>query len=149
MIIIWECSSLWRPRHLRCFFKVDFKGPNKLLQTPLLTCLVSALVFECYWSSDSYWHHLGNIMVASLSLLSNQDRFLPWSRIKQGFPCSSGGKESSCKVGDMDSIPESGRSPGEGNVNPFQYSCLENPMDREAWWATVHGVTKSQLWLSN
>lgn len=63
--IIWECSSLWRPRHLRCFFKVDFKGPNKLLQTPPLTCLISALVFECYWSSDSYWHHLGNIMVAS------------------------------------------------------------------------------------
>ena len=40
-------------------------------------------------------------------------------------------------------IPGSGRSPGEGNGNPLQYSCLENPMDRGAWWATVHGVTKS------
>ena len=39
-------------------------------------------------------------------------------------------------------IPGSGRSPGEGNVNPLQYSCLENPMDREAWWATVHGLAK-------
>ena len=46
-------------------------------------------------------------------------------------------------TGDADLIPESGRFPGGGNGNPLQYSCLENPMDREAWWATVHGVTKS------
>ena len=44
--------------------------------------------------------------------------------------------------GDMDLIPGLGRSPGEGNGNPLQYSCLENPMDREAWQAIVHGVTK-------
>ena len=43
-------------------------------------------------------------------------------------------------TGDAGSIPGSGRSPGEGNGNPFQYSCLGNPKDREAWWATVHGV---------
>ena len=47
------------------------------------------------------------------------------------------------RAGDTVSIPGSGRSPGEGNGNPLQYSCLENPMGREAWWATVHGVTKS------
>ena len=47
-------------------------------------------------------------------------------------------------VGDLGLIPGSGRSPGEGNGNPLQYSCLENPMDRGAWWAIVHGVTKSQ-----
>ena len=45
---------------------------------------------------------------------------------------------------DAGSIPGTGRSPGEGNGNPFQYSCLENPMDGGAWWATVHGVTESQ-----
>ena len=45
-------------------------------------------------------------------------------------------------------IPESGRSPGVGNGNPLQYSCLGNPMDREAWWATVHGVTESWTRLS-
>ena len=45
--------------------------------------------------------------------------------------------------------PESGRSPGEGHGNPFQYSCLGNPMDRRAWWATVHEVAKSQTQLSN
>ena len=48
---------------------------------------------------------------------------------------------------DLGSIPGSGRSPGEGNGNPLQYSCLENPMDRGAWWATVHRVTKSWRWL--
>ena len=59
-----------------------------------------------------------------------------------GFPHSSVGKESSCNVGDPGSIPGSGRSPGERNGNPLQYSCLENPMDRGAWQATVHGVTR-------
>ena len=47
-------------------------------------------------------------------------------------------------AGDMGSIPGLGKSPGGGNGNPLQYSCLENPMDRGAWWATVHGVIKSQ-----
>ena len=57
-------------------------------------------------------------------------------------PGSSAGKESTCNVGDLGSIPGSGRSPGEGNGNPLWYSCPGNPMDREAWWATVHGVKK-------
>ena len=48
-------------------------------------------------------------------------------------------------IRDLGSIPGSGRSPGEGNGNPLQYSCLENPMDRGAWWATVHGVTESDM----
>ena len=59
------------------------------------------------------------------------------------FPGSSDDKVSACNVGDRDLIPGSGRSPGEGNGNPPQYSCLENAMDRGAWWATVHGVEKS------
>ena len=50
---------------------------------------------------------------------------------------------SACNMGDLGSIPESGRSPGEGNGNPLQYSCLENPMDGGTWLAKVHGVTKS------
>ena len=50
-------------------------------------------------------------------------------------------------IKDMGSIPESGRSPRGGHGNPLQYSYLENPMDREAWWATVHGVTRSQTHL--
>ena len=61
----------------------------------------------------------------------------------QAIPGGSDGKEFACNVGDMGSIPGLGRSPGEGNGNPLQYSCLENPMDRVAWWATVHGVAKT------
>ena len=56
----------------------------------------------------------------------------------RGFPGGSYGKESACSVGDYGSIPGLGRSPGEGNGNPLQYSCLENPMDRGTWQATVH-----------
>ena len=52
-------------------------------------------------------------------------------------------------AGDAGLIPGSGRSPGVGNANPLQYSCLENSMDRGAWWATVHEVTKSQIWLND
>ena len=66
-----------------------------------------------------------------------------------GFPYSSVGKESACSAGDLGSIPGLGRSPGERNGNLFQYSCLENPMDRGAWSAVVHGVAKSWAWLSN
>ena len=61
-----------------------------------------------------------------------------------GFPCSSDGEESPYCVGDPGLIPGSGRSPGEENGNVLQYPCLENSMDRGAWWATVHGVLKSQ-----
>ena len=61
------------------------------------------------------------------------------------FPGGSDGKESACQVGDSGSIPELGRLPGEGNGNPLQYSCLEKSMDRGAWGATVHGVTKSWI----
>ena len=60
------------------------------------------------------------------------------------FPDDLGGKESACDVGDLGSIPGSGRSPGEGTGNALQYSCLENPIDRGAWWGIVHLVTKSQ-----
>ena len=67
-----------------------------------------------------------------------------------GFPGGSDGKinKSACNAGDLSSIPVSARSPGEGNGYPLQYSCLENSIDRRAWWATVHGVTKSLTLLS-
>ena len=64
--------------------------------------------------------------------------------IYEGFLGGSEVKVSACNVGDLGSIPGLGRSPGDGNGNPHQYSCLENPMDRGAWWAILHGVTKSR-----
>ena len=72
--------------------------------------------------------------------------------IHRGFPGGTSGKESAGNAGElrnMGSIPELGRSPGGGHGNPLQYSCLENSVDRGAWWATVHRVTNSQTQLGN
>ena len=60
-----------------------------------------------------------------------------------GFPGGSEVKASASNAGDLGLIPGLGRSPGGGHGNPLQYSCLENPMDGRAWWATVHGVAES------
>ena len=62
----------------------------------------------------------------------------------EGFPGGSDGKESTYNAGDLGSIPGFGRSPGGGHDNPLQYSCLEDPMDRGAWWAAVPGFAKSR-----
>ena len=74
-------------------------------------------------------------MVALTSILAQRIPF--W-----GFPGGTSGKEPACQVGDSGSLPRSGSSPGEGNGNPLQYSCLENPMHRGAWQATVHGIAR-------
>ena len=82
-------------------------------------------------------------MIHSLILLLlNVASFFP---LCVGFPGGSDGKESACNAGESGSVPGSGRSPGEGNGNPPQYSCLENPVDGGAWQATVHGVTKTNI----
>ena len=67
----------------------------------------------------------------------------------QAFPGGSDSKETACNARDLGSIPGLGRSPGEGNSKPLQYYCLENSMDRGAWWATVLGVPKSQTRLKD
>ena len=106
---------------------------------------------------------INNTVIVSASLIAQLVKILPamqetsvqflgrnicWRRgrlptpVFLGFPCGSAGKESACNKGDLGSIPWLGRSPGEGNGSPLQYSCLENPMDRGAWRATVHGVTR-------
>ena len=76
------------------------------------------------------WTFVGKVM----SLLFNMV-----SRLVMRFPHSSVSKESACNAGDLGLIPESGRSPWRRKWQPTQYSCLENPMDRRAWWATAHG----------
>ena len=79
-------------------------------------------------------------------------RFSVCLKLAAGFPGGSAvkkKKKSTCITGSSGSFPELGRSPGEGNGNPLQYSCLENPMDGEAWWATVHEVAETDTteWL--
>ena len=66
------------------------------------------------------------------------------TEVFDGLPRWFSGKESACDTGDAGLIPGLGRSPAKGNGNPCQYSCMGNPMDREAWWATVCGAAKSQ-----
>ena len=99
------------------------------------------------FSRQEYWSGLpfqfSVIHVKTLFLLE-------W--FKAGFSLrhsGSDGKASACNAGDPGSIPGSGRSPGEGNGNPLQYSCLENPMEGGAWWAAVHVVAKSRTQLNN
>ena len=91
--------------------------------------------------------HRGNSLVfrfmKTLNLLS-QCSTLRAHLTLMGFAGGSDGKESACNVRDLGSLPGSGRFPGEGNGKSLQYSCLSNLMDRGVWWATTHGVTKSQ-----
>ena len=86
------------------------------------------------------WPQPSFIRGVFLSFLSFLDRLFCRLRASQ---VALDGKESACSGGDLSSIPRSGGSPGEGTDNSLQHSCLENPMDREAWRATVHGVAKS------
>ena len=72
-----------------------------------------------------------------------RDNFI--EREGAGFPWWLSSKDSACKAGDLGSIPGSGRSPGGGDGNPLHHSCLENPRDRGAWWAIVHGVTELDM----
>ena len=84
------------------------------------------------------------LMCVLLNHYPNTMRHLLWSLFYRN---GSVGKESACNAGDSGSIPGSGRSPGEGNDNPHQYSCLENSMDRGAWQVIVHGIAKGQTQL--
>ena len=78
------------------------------------------------------------MLLVQLKIDSNCSHLL----LKMDFPGGSMVKNLPANAGDTGSIPGSGRSPGRGRGNPVQYSCLENPMDREAWWSTIHGVTR-------
>ena len=91
-----------------------------------------------FWTS--YWIYLFKSKVRYIILIY---------MLSLGFPGGSDGKESACSVGDPSSIPGSGRSPGEGNGNPLQYSCLKTPMNGGVWQAIVHEVAKSQTRLSD
>ena len=106
--------------------------------------LLYALPFLLF-ASEPQQHSLNSVQLRA-QLYSDYVTGYDWT---MGFPGGSDGRETACNAGDWGSIPGSGRSPGEGNGNPLQYSCLENPMDGGAWWATVHGVAKSQTRLSH
>ena len=114
-------------------------NPNQIHRTPKalkrtlaaktpLACLIDLTETKCY-SPSHVWRFVSPMDCG------RRDR-LP-TPVFLGFPCGSAGKESACNVGDLGSIPALGRSPGEGNGNPLQYSCLQNPIDREAWYLSL------------
>ena len=100
-------------------------------------------VFIPRWEDSSYCS-LASEWDVFTGLCENWNLKLKQAKPLEGFPGSSAGKESTCNAGNPGSIPGLGRSPGEGNGNPLQYSCLENSMDRGSWWVAIHVVTKSQ-----
>ena len=87
---------------------------------------------------------LQEVMLGKLDTYMQKSEIRTLPNATLGFPGGSVSKESACNADDLSPIPGLGRSPGGGHGNPLQYSCLENPMDRGAWQAAVHGVTKHQ-----
>ena len=116
------------------------------------------LCYLSWWVASSYKVYQANTYSNSIRLPAVQEiknhtvkYFLIFKQIFtliQGFAAGAVVKNPPVNAGNMVSTSGLGRSPGEGNGNPLQYSCLENPMDRGAWWATVHGVAESQTRLS-
>ena len=157
LLISWNCHFYWLCRILFQFLPVvqkvkyieniryitvkwifDFLIKKQMLLIDIVSKETLHFLFE--YANNFKFIHKNSIMLDCLYFLSFY--ILNWSII-QGFPGGSEVKASACNAGDLGLIPGSGRSPGEGNGNPLQYSCLENPMDGGAWWATVHGVAES------
>ena len=153
---------------LVCLLIIEISWTNRYLRLKLPLTSESNLKLTNWSVSSTFWHIDDSFLYhRSFSSVKKRNWRKHWShchftitqmklyedilrfpRCLWGFPVGSGVKASACNAGDLDSVPGSGRSPGEGNGNPLQYSCLENPMDGGAWWATVHGVAKSRTWLS-
>ena len=123
----------------------------------LVNKLIYVLQFIFLWNQRDFKTNLTGLLWIRASLVAQLVKNPPamqetwvWSLVweDQGFPGGLAGKASTCNEGDLGSTPGSGRSPGEENGTPLQYSCLENPMDGGAWEAAVHGVVKSRTWLS-
>ena len=121
------CHSL-----LQGIFLTQESNPH-LLTSPALAC--------GFFTTSSTWE--AHIYIIRLLLLC------VWATEKRDFPDGSVVKNLPANAGDAGLVPGLGRCPGEGHGNPLQYSCLENPLDRGNWWATVHEITKSRTWLSD
>ena len=119
-------------------------------------CLPKILFLSPFWNVPFAQHIQACVIVTFviihsllLTVIPLGKRVISYLPLYLYFPDGSVVKNPPANAGDMDSVSGLGRSPGEGNGNPVQYFCLGDPMDRGAWWATVHGVAKSQTWRSN
>ena len=122
---LWKTPSFYKTKYALTL-RAKNHAPWYLQKGTECSCPHKKLYKNVY---NMFTYNCQNLTVITMSFLA--------------FPPSSVGKESICNAGDMGSIPGSGRSPGEGNGNPLQYSCLEKPMDRGTLWATVHGPQES------
>ena len=148
-------SEYLRSSSLILFWKYSQHGRTLSLELSI-NCLVNLVLIKCnlrqlYQTNQSFgiWDRLRCPCLKGW--LSHLLVLFPWisSFISLGFPSGSRGEDSASRARDPGSVSEWGRSPGEGNGNLLQYSCLENSMDSEAWRTTVPGVAKSQTWLSD
>ena len=148
----WNCVSILLLLLLSCFSRVRLCAtPEKAAhQAPLSLGFSrqehwSGLPFPSpFFNLSCTQNQWENVLKIPLPELNPQSFWFASSLMEPGFTGGSDGKKSaSCNARDLGSVTGLGKSAGEGNGNPFQYSCLENPMDRETWQATVHGVTKS------
>ena len=125
------------------------RSPGGMHSKPLQSSCLENLTDRGAWWANSPWGHKESDKRNSLAQhgtsrqLGKKKEAVEW-----GFPGGSDGKESACNVRDLGLILGSERSPGEGNGNPLQYSCLDYSMDRGDWWATVHGIAESQTRLA-
>ena len=141
---IWSFRELWRPVNLKEFYffiSMFFLCYSNELKLLFLSFLLEIFLKIKYVDKFDEQSELRKIKLVVMDLKIT-------FTIKH-FPGGSEVKASASNAGDLGSIPGLGRSPGEGNGNPLQYCCLENPMNWGAWWAAVHGVTKSQTRLSD
>ena len=172
LLTAWDPSLrlLRQPRKQLSFcFLPPWEGPGKAQALPGSTISVISCILHCASLGLSYKARpLHQTLLPSLQILSSFSQFpyLVWietetarsgaskylqtrsnfmlNNLPPGFPGGSVVKNLPTNAGDAGLIPGSGRSPGRGHGNTLQYSCLENPLDREAWWATVHRITKSR-----
>ena len=153
----WSCLIL--TTQIKLFFPLLFfpssSSSSSFLSSSLLPLLeykplvhheVKVLLPQRWKQAVAHWSHLLFIELMDAPFYREKRVRLTYNG---SIPDASDSKESTCNVGDPGSIPGSGRSPGEGNGYPLQYSCLENSMERGALWATVHGVAKNQTRLSD
>ena len=120
---------------------------SQAMRSELVLCAPGCCPKWVTWQHGPPWERKRNPLGYDCTCL-RRPHADPWvwqqTSSSVSFPGGSDGKESTWNAGGLSSIPASGRSPGGGNCNPLQRSCLGNPMDRGAWWATVHGVAKEQ-----
>ena len=120
------------------FFPVTKRRAEKIVMCPIIDTPAASRISIAVTAS-------GCVCLHFLFQIKKNSFFGPVACGIWGFPGSAVCKETACNVGDLGSVPGWGRSPGERKGYPLQYSCLGNPMERGAWWATVHRVTKTQL----